>query len=508
MEQRTKPAATNSFDRGSSLLDWSRKFLPHYFTLPPSGMHRWLGEQADKSRRNRGLKVNVIGPRGGAKSTVITLANVLRCALENWEPLIWIISETQDQAKKLLEHVKSELTPNELLAAAYPESYGRGPVWRSGAIKLRNNVAIEAYGVGQKIRGRREQASRPTLIVCDDLQDMPVTTSGERRKKDWDWFSGTLMKCGDKRTNVFNLATALHREAIGCKLDSLPGWDSRVFRSIIEWPADMGLWAQWGEIYHDVDDPQRREKADAFYQAHKLELHRDAVLLWPELEDLLTLMMMRENDGHSSFEREKQSRPINPEACEWPEEYFDDHIWFDEWPGNWECKVITLDPSKGKDARRSDYSAFAMLQLTGGVLYVDCDLQRRPISQIVTDGVSLYRKFRPDAFGTEANAFQELLGESFIAAFNGANEVVDPFLITNTSNKIVRIRNLSGWLAQRRIKFKRGSPGALLTVQQLKDFPDPHVHDDGPDAVEMGIRLMGDLTQTQSDGLGSRLPIG
>ena len=87
-------------------------------------------------------------------------------------------------------------------------------------------------------------------------------------------------------------------------------------------------------------------------------------LLWPEEENLYFLMQLREDDGHNPFEREKQSRPINPEQCEWPEAYFDDHIWFDDYPTEWKAKAMALDPSKGKDARRSDYSAFVWGQVT------------------------------------------------------------------------------------------------------------------------------------------------
>src|SRR5688572_17990672 len=60
------------------LLDWGRRFLPHYFRSPPSAMHRLLDARFAAARLERGLKLNVVGPRGGAKSTVGTLAWVLR----------------------------------------------------------------------------------------------------------------------------------------------------------------------------------------------------------------------------------------------------------------------------------------------------------------------------------------------------------------------------------------------------------------------------------------------
>ena len=64
-------------DSSLSLLGWGQTFLPHYFRRAPSLLHRQLERWAGEAQAQRGLKLNVIGPRGGAKSTVATLAWVL-----------------------------------------------------------------------------------------------------------------------------------------------------------------------------------------------------------------------------------------------------------------------------------------------------------------------------------------------------------------------------------------------------------------------------------------------
>ena len=52
------------------------------------------------------------------------------------------------------------------------------------------------------------------------------------------------------------------------------------------------------------------------------------------------------------------------------------------------------------------------------------------------------------------------------------------------------------------------SPGTRLLVEQLKEFPIGD-HDDGPDAVEMAVRLAAKmLSPARNDGLGKRLPVG
>ena len=64
--------------------------------------------------------------------------------------------------------------------------------------------------------------------------------------------------------------------------------------------------------------------------------------------------------------------------------------------------------------------------------------------------------------------------------------------INNQVNKLVRIRRLTPYLSNRQLRFKGGSPGARLLVEQLRDFPNGD-HDDGPDALEMAVRLAGEM---------------
>ncbi len=494
---------------GTGLLAWGQRYLPEHFQKPPSPMHRWLAEQLENMAAHRGSKLNVLGPRGAAKSTLVTLAFVLRAAVEAAEPYIWIVSDTKHQAHAHLENVKAELVDNPALAEGYPEAAGRGPVWRAGTAVLRNGVAIEAFGTGQRIRGRRRRAERPTLIVCDDLQNDGHIESAEMRRRSWDWFHGTLLRAGTPRTNVVNLATALHRDALAVRLHATPGWTSRVFQAIVRWPENLALWEAWEQIYADVENPRAAEQARQFYLANRPAMEAGAAVLWPEVEDLYTLMCIRAESGRTAFEREKQNRPLNPELCEWPEEWFGESVWFTDWPEDLAVRTLALDPSKGSDARRGDYSAFVLLGVgRDGWLYVEADLARRPTPQIVADGVAWCQRFRPDAFGIEANQFQELLAAEFQREFQRQGLLgVRPWLVDNRQNKRVRIRRLGPLLAAGQLRFKSHSPSTRLLVEQLRQFPVAD-HDDGPDALEMAVRLAGDLLACCDDGLGGRLPVG
>lgn len=504
--RRTHPRKPDN----EGLLGWGRRYLPEHFRKPPSTMHQWLAEHLDQTHSQRGVKLNVLGPRGGAKSTIGTLAYPLRAALEGWEPYTWIVSDTRHQACAHLENLKVELEHNPRIARDYPDAAGRGLVWRSGLIVLANGTAIEAFGTGQRIRGRRRRADRPTLIVCDDLQNDGHIRSAVQREHCRQWFHGALMKAGTRRTNYLNLATALHREALSMELSRTPGWTSRIFRALEQWPENLSLWKAWEAIYSDSSRPDSQRDARTFYEEHRAAMDAGAVLLWPEEEDLYTLMCIRAESGPAAYEREKQNSPVNPDLCEWPESYFDETIWFDEWPPM-RLKTLALDPSKGGDSRHGDYSAIVALGVDkDGLLYVEADLARRPTPQIVADAVEWHRRFEPDVFGVETNQFQELLAAEFEAEFRRQGMLaVRPWPIENTANKQVRIRRLGPHLAARRLRFRHGSPGTALLVEQLAEFPVGD-HDDGPDALEMALRLAALAIQGRQpvDGLGSRLPVG
>ena len=493
------PVASTGVGAGS-LLGWGVRHLGSHFAKPPSELHRWLGDRLDEMRSRRGMKVNVIGPRGAAKSTVVTLAAVLRAAVEGEEPYVWIVSDTKAQAQAHLENVKCELLENRALAEAYPGAVGRGPRWQAGGIELRNGVVVEAFGTGQRLRGRRRRAHRPTLIVCDDLQNDRHIASAQQREASAAWFHGTLMKSGASETNTVNVATALHRDALAMQLATTPGWVSRTFRSIVRWPADEALWDEWERVYCDVERPDAADRARRFYEANRLAMDAGAEVLWPEEEDLYTLMRMRVESGRPAFEREKQGAPVDPTRCEWPEAYFDDAVWFDEWPKRLTLRAIALDPSKGTDARHGDYSALVMLGVDPrGVLHVEADLARRPTAQMVADGVLWCGRFKPHVFGVEANQWQQLLAGEFLAEF-GRRGVVGctPCEIHNHTAKAMRIRRLGPYLSQRRVRFKRGSASTALLVDQLRDFP-IGAHDDGPDALEMAVRLAEEAWRQRQD---------
>lgn len=223
----------------------------------------------------------------------------------------------------------------------------------------------------------------------------------------------------------------------------------------------------------------------------------------PFIDDEFIASLEQQFGGGLLARQELEGDFVTVAGAEWPPEFFagderlalengENGIWFRDWPEDLAVKVMALDPSKGKDARHGDYSAFALVGLDrGGKLWVDGDLsQSRPSTQIVADGLRLYQEFRPQAIAIESVQFQELFLPLFAEAGRKAGLGVMPvYGVPNTVPKQVRIRTLAPYLAKKEMRFRAGSKGAGILVQQLRDWPCAE-HDDGPDAIEMGVRMI------------------
>lgn len=253
---------------------WARRYLGHYLTLPPSPFHEWLHRRLDRLRTERGTRLNILAPRGAAKSTWSTLAYPLYAALHGHEPYTVITSDSSDQAERFLSKIRYEVEDNPALLADYPHAAGRPLVSQQKCVVLRNGAMVEALGTGKKIRGRGNRQHRPSLVVIDDPQGPDHVVSANRRQCSWDWLTRDVMNAGTPATNVVVLGTALHPDGIVNRLQVTAGWESSVWRSVTRWPERMDLWRQWEEILHDWDRDDREAAALAYYRANREEMDR------------------------------------------------------------------------------------------------------------------------------------------------------------------------------------------------------------------------------------------
>lgn len=483
--------------------EWNRKFLPHYFgRFGPADFHAHLDRDLHELHTRRGTKRSYIAPRGGAKSTWCTLAYPLRAALEGWEPYTLVLSDSSEQADELLKHIKSELEHNEDIAEVYPEAAGQGSEWAGNRIRLRNGTLIGALGTGKKVRGRRNRAERPSLIVFDDIQSNEDITSPTLRERAWSWATREVMPAGDERTNFLAVGSAIHREAVSVRLGDLAGWHGRTFPAIHSWPERMDLWEEFTRVATNPNHEDKAARARAFFQAHRAEMERGSATYWPARYDIADLMLKRAEIGEQEFDAEYQGRPGSGSAAEFPAEYFNrPGIWFDHWPDDLCFRVQSLDPSKGKDGvhgtgKRGDFQAHVLVGLDSrGDLLVEAAIVREPVPAMITRALQFatISGFGPlDSLAVEDNDSLGMLEDEFRKQLADRKRVVPVQGVRQYQNKVLRIQRLGIYFGRGRVRF-RNTPGTRMLVNQLRDFPTGD-HDDGPDALELAVRRLELLT--------------
>jgi len=474
---------------------FARTYFPHYIKLPNSKLHDALYERLPAILRNpKGQSDAIAAPRGEAKSTIVSQIFVIWCVVKGWKHYPCIIMDAFDQAAVMLEAIKAELEFNQRLIMDFPKATGVGRVWQSAVIVTRNNVKVEAFGSGKKIRGRRHGPHRPDLVVLDDIENDENVGNPAQRDKLESWLDKGVMKLGgaaDKFDVIF-IGTVLHYDSVLARKLKNPFWRRRSFKAILRWPDNMSLWDEWEEIVRNDDFPLVQEAEDAgeeiadedlpsyqFYLAHRDEMDAGAEVSWPEGRPLFKLMWLRARDGHSSFDSEYQNDPLSAEDAP-----FASCLTF--WVNKLADWIMygSCDPSMGKTAARNDPSAILVggyNRATGILDVVEAQIKKRKPDRIISDIVEFQREYHCLMWAVEIIQFQEFLKDELVKRSAILGVPVPAKGIVSRGDKDLRIESLQPHCANGLIRVH---PRLVTLIDQLTHWPKAD-HDDGPDGLEM-----------------------
>ncbi len=164
----------------------------------------------------------IVAFRGSAKSTLATLALPLWSIVgKHKKNFIIIISQTQSQARLILSNIRRELETNQLFIKDFGHlsTDPSNSEWNSSTIVLgKSGIRISVYSTGESIRGIRHLATRPDLIIGDDLEDLASVKNKEIRNQNFDWFTGDVMPLGDRETKLIVIGNLLHEDSLMMKI--------------------------------------------------------------------------------------------------------------------------------------------------------------------------------------------------------------------------------------------------------------------------------------------------
>lgn len=492
---------------------FGRAYLPHYFIRESPQFHAELDRiwregvmkgfnpdaDAKQISRTDGCRRAIEAPRGHAKSTTFTFKDSIHGAVYGYKHYEIILSDSSDQAEGFLSDIKTEFEEN----AAIREDFGEleGKVWKAQVILLSNGTKIEALGAGKKIRGRRHKQWRPDLILCDDLENDENVNTPDQRKKLRNWFYKAVSKAGDTYTDIVYIGTLLHFDALLANVANNPSYKTVKYQGVISFSTNTELWDAWEAIYTDLTNDDRQEDAKEFFDQNRKEMLEGTAVLWEQKLSYYDLMVIRISEGEASFNSEIQNEPIDPESCTFQEEWFD---YYDDdgktIPDFSDSRFIFIgsnDPSLGKNKKSDTSSIFAIAKdlITGYMYIVIADIAKRKPDLIIEDAIENSRRLKREykrpyyKFGVETVQFQYYFAEIMRQKSAEVGEYLPIVEINSVQNKDTRIQSLQPFVKNGYIKFSKKHKTLL---KQMFEYP-MGKNDDGPDGLQMGVKLALDV---------------
>lgn len=320
--------------------------------------------------------------------------------------------------------------------------------------------SLRTAGVGGSITGMGYKYG----LIDDPTKGRAEAESPTKREAAWGWYAGDFYTRRSPDARILVVATRWHEE-------DLPG---RLLRLSADDPA--------ADTFEEV-----RLQAVAGPDRPEGDPRAEGEALWPERYPLANLAKARalsEYDWHALYQQD----PRQGMHSEWPPAHFTDSVYFSEWP-DLAVTGIAIDPSKGAESKPGDYCGIVFGGYDGrGGLWVDAVLERLSAEQVVTRTVDVFADWPCDVVAVETNMFQTLLCAPMAEEARKRKLMLPIQPLENFVPKPVRIRRLGPHLAAHNIHV-RATPGGRLLLKQLRQFPLSD-HDDGPDALEMLLRVL------------------
>lgn len=472
-----------------------------------------------------------VAPRGEAKSSLATKIGPAWCVVRGllqrpdvqkeigWSgPLppfidyvILLGAETKLPAK-LIEVVKTELTANAMLLLDFPDACGSTTLWRIGEAVFQTNVKLESFGADQAIRGTFHGASRPKLLMGDDLITDAEAKSPTERQNRWNWLTKAIDYLGppDGSVKYAGVGTVLDKDDPISRAKKTIGHVVHHFRAIERMPDNMDLWAKCEELMRNQDRvvieeagqggkvvPEEELPSFRFYLENKLAMDAGSKISWPSVRSLFWLMRQRAK-ALKAFNTELQGDPRTDE-----DKIFGNITFWVQRLQHW-LMFGACDPSMGAN-EKSDPSALlagGFDRWNGKLHLLHAEIKRRVPSKLEADLVAMQREFRCLAIGFENNNAYEHSRQTFIKAGIAAGVPLPLVGVTATVPPEVRIDSLEPFITDRL------APSILIHAEQrqildeLDTWPEKqsHHHYDGLTALQILWMIASTRGPTMSDG--------
>lgn len=167
---------------------WFKYYLSKYYKSEPALFHIKASKRI--LYNNEWFEVRSWS-RELAKSTR-TMMEVLYLTLTGKKHNVLLVSNSYDNAERLLEPYKKELESNRRIINDYGTQVKLGS-WETGEFTTKLNNSFRAIGKGQSPRGTKNDAVRPDIILLDDIDTDEECRNPDRVTESIKWIEKALI---------------------------------------------------------------------------------------------------------------------------------------------------------------------------------------------------------------------------------------------------------------------------------------------------------------------------
>lgn len=410
--------------------------------------------------------LEIIAPRGHAKSTVVSFINVMWNICYSKRKFIVIISDSWGQAKTFLEMIKTELETNEMIRLAFGDLVGKDK-WNEGEIITGNDIKVLCLGSGMKLRGLRYKESRPDLVLCDDIQNDELVANEQRRKKLKHWLNAVVIPALNYNGKLVLIGTTLHNDDLMCEVKNK-------------------------ELYPEFKTLEYKAIKD------------DGTPLWPDMFSIERLEQIKQQyiarRMKYVFDREYMNNPVSDDDRLFKIEYVQ-YFNFGELTANKKLDCFMCFDRAYTTGEKSDYTGIAVVGIDKEdnwyVLY--SENYRGNDDQLIAKFFQLANFVENLGFNLIVSGFEQkgFMNTLYLGLKRVMNEKKKYYNIIELKDggtpKELRIQAIQPFYNMGKIFFQKEQTSL---INNLIDFP-RSIHDDDIDALAYVMQLLGERKQYQ-----------
>tara|TARA_E500000331_G_scaffold101280_1_gene98177 strand:+ start:1214 stop:2704 length:1491 start_codon:yes stop_codon:yes gene_type:complete len=257
--------------------------MPNMFSAASPDFHYTIAESLLKSENKQ---INIIAPRGHAKSSIVGgVFPLWHIMFDEGPKLIVLVSRTQDHAVKLLGTIKDVLD----FSATFRQMFGywgmnSARAWAKTEVQLKDGTMIICKGTGQQLRGIKHGNQRPTLIIVDDPEDENNTKTSEAMEGNLRWLLQSAIPSLDPiKGRIAIIGTPIHQRCMVETLKEMKGWLNFLFKPDLD--NNKALWEEWQPVKKLKQKKEELEsigRVSVFYREYLCEIVGDEDQLFKE----------------------------------------------------------------------------------------------------------------------------------------------------------------------------------------------------------------------------------